>query len=719
MRFASACLISSLLLPGLAAPAQAGPATVVTFDVGGSADAITAALADSVLDSRPIYGLDAMSIDVSPDLADHVDSLLRNEPGVTWFERGAVVTADYEIDDSALDVTQIPQAWTWTSGSPAVTVAVVDSGVTSTADLTSPRLAAGWDFVDGDDVTTDSDGHGTALANVIAAEAGNDAGSVGVCSKCEVMPVRVLDGGQGTSGTVASGITWAAAHGANVINLSLSTSVASRALREAVEFAVDRGAVIVASAGNVASTDQRYPAAFDNVLSVGQYGSPSKGQWVDVTANSGFHVLGKDGELTAAVKASGATAVTSGVAALALSLRPDATTAEVTSAIVRDVDVMPNKQPLVNAARVAYDFARDDTVAPTVTRTSLKEGALINAHGGLITLYATDDHGIARIELLVDGQVVSSARRSGAAVWLRPPTGFNGPMPVIVRAYDYAGNYSDVTTVVQADTITPTATFVSPEIFTVVHGTTIDLTVSSTATDIESVFSHYGGSLAQVAGTTKWKGRVPLDPSGWLTVEVRDKAGNTFEVSRPVSVDNLPPSGGWISPSQNARVRGTFTSKLTGVTDLGGIAKAELWANGKYLGADKTAPYALAVRTGTTSGKVKLTWRVTDRFGQARTLAARTVTADNAGPAVSITKAPANKAKVKGTVTVTVKASDPSGVARVELVVNGKVAARDYTAGYALKLTTKNRAKTLKVQVRAYDKLGNVRYTATRTWTRA
>ncbi|MEU4214065.1 Ig-like domain-containing protein [Actinoplanes sp. NPDC026623] len=68
---------------------------------------------------------------------------------------------------------------------------------------------------------------------------------------------------------------------------------------------------------------------------------------------------------------------------------------------------------------------------------------------------------------------------------------------------------------------------------------------------------------------------------------------------------------------------------------------------------------------------------------------------------------------------MSVKATDASGIARVELLINGKVVATDTRAGYVLAFKTTSQKKTIKVQVRAYDKLGNVKYTTTRTWTRS
>ncbi|GID95545.1 Ig-like domain-containing protein [Amorphoplanes digitatis] len=84
-------------------------------------------------------------------------------------------------------------------------------------------------------------------------------------------------------------------------------------------------------------------------------------------------------------------------------------------------------------------------------------------------------------------------------------------------------------------------------------------------------------------------------------------------------------------------------------------------------------------------------------------------------PTLSITKAPKSKAKVKGTVKVAVQAS---GIARVELLTNGKVIAKDTTSAYLLSVNPTKQPKTMKVRIRAYDKLGNVAYTGTRTWYR-
>jgi hypothetical protein len=101
----------------------------------------------------------------------------------------------------------------------------------------------------------------------------------------------------------------------------------------------------------------------------------------------------------------------------------------------------------------------------------------------------------------------------------------------------------------------------------------------------------------------------------------------------------------------------SFTATATGVTDPAGIHQVDLYVNGDYVGSDSRAPYAVSVPTGRRNGRVTLRWAIYDTVGNQTNLT-RTITVDNKAPTVAITKAPKNKAKVKGTVTVAVSAKD-------------------------------------------------------------
>ncbi|HVL99687.1 MAG TPA: S8 family serine peptidase, partial [Egibacteraceae bacterium] len=158
-------------------------------------------------------------------------------------------------------LTQVGVFDAWASNQGAgVVVAVVDTGVDATHPDLAGRIAPGIDLVERGTPPEDPNGHGTLVAGVIAAIAGNGVGGTGVAPGARIMPVRVLDaGGTGNSADVAEGIRWAARNGAQVINLSLAEAPglvpnASGIIGSDVEAAITEahaaGAVVVAASGN-------------------------------------------------------------------------------------------------------------------------------------------------------------------------------------------------------------------------------------------------------------------------------------------------------------------------------------------------------------------------------------------------------------------------------------------------------------------------------------
>lgn len=144
-------------------------------------------------------------------------------------------------------------AWDRTTGSSSIVVAIVDTGV----DLSHPDLAnkvvAGYDFVNGDNIAQDDNGHGTHCAGIVAAETNNEVGVAGVSWESKIMPVKVLDSsGSGTFSNIVAGIIYAADNGADVISMSFGGYVpsGSATFLYAVQYAYAAGAVLVASAGN-------------------------------------------------------------------------------------------------------------------------------------------------------------------------------------------------------------------------------------------------------------------------------------------------------------------------------------------------------------------------------------------------------------------------------------------------------------------------------------
>ena len=194
----------------------------------------------------------------------------------------------------SLDALGAEQAWS-KQRADGVTVAVVDTGVQASHPDLAGVVLPGHDFVTaGGTGQTDEHGHGTHVAGLIAAVAGNGIGIAGLAQGAHILPVRALDkDGVGSDAAVASGIIWAADNGANIINLSLGSPDYSAAEAAAVSYALGRGVLVVAAAGNqrTQGNPTSYPGALPGVLAVaastpaGQTASfSSTGSYVSVTA---------------------------------------------------------------------------------------------------------------------------------------------------------------------------------------------------------------------------------------------------------------------------------------------------------------------------------------------------------------------------------------------------------------------------------------------------
>ncbi|MFC9777008.1 S8 family serine peptidase [Paenibacillus chitinolyticus] len=134
---------------------------------------------------------------------------------------------------------------------PGVVIAVVDTGVDSSHDDLKGSLVEGYNFVSNTPDTRDDNGHGTNVAGIAAALKNNGVGIAGVASGAKIMPVKVLDSeGYGRTDVITEGIYWAVDHGADVVNLSLTSASSSRVMEEAVQYALQRGVIVVSAAGN-------------------------------------------------------------------------------------------------------------------------------------------------------------------------------------------------------------------------------------------------------------------------------------------------------------------------------------------------------------------------------------------------------------------------------------------------------------------------------------
>ena len=169
-------------------------------------------------------------------------------------------------------------------GSRDVIVAVIDTGI----DMTHPDLSAnlwtnsadgshGYNAITGTNDPTDDNGHGTHVAGIIAAQGNNAKGGVGIAYNVQVMAIKAAQySGVLAASDIAKGITWAVAHGADVINMSFGGYGKSQAEEDALAVAFGQ-AVLVAAAGNDGIPNEpvgtipgrpMYPAAYNWVLGV-------------------------------------------------------------------------------------------------------------------------------------------------------------------------------------------------------------------------------------------------------------------------------------------------------------------------------------------------------------------------------------------------------------------------------------------------------------------
>ncbi|MFC8092890.1 type VII secretion-associated serine protease mycosin [Streptomyces sp. NPDC057301] len=275
----------------------------------------------------------------------------------------------------ALDAMHTEEAWQTTKGK-GITVAVLDTGVEDDHPDLAGNVLEGKDMVGfgaqrGDRAWAR---HGTAMAGIIAGHghgAGDGDGVMGIAPEAKILPVRVIleDGDPARAkarssrgNALAEGIRWAADHGADVINLSLGDDSKSAHPEagedEAVQYALKKGSVVVASAGNGGEKGDHisYPAAYPGVIAAtavdkfGTRASFSTRRWYATVSAPGVNVViaDPDHKYYEGWGTSAAAAFVSGAVALVKSAHPGLTPAQI-------------KKLLEDTARNAPADGRDDS----------------------------------------------------------------------------------------------------------------------------------------------------------------------------------------------------------------------------------------------------------------------------------------------------------------------------------------------------------------------
>jgi thermitase len=560
-------------------------------------------------------------------LVDH----LRNRPDVEFAEFDSIVSTMQStfvpndpyystayasshygnIDQWGPPAVSAPAAWGLTLGSRGIVIAIVDTGVDDTHPDLASKIVGEYSYVGKS--AKDGFGHGTHVAGIAAAATNNDIGIAGMCPNCGILSVKVLnDQGSGFLSDVASGITYAASHGARVISLSLGGSSRSDTMRTALAYAVSNNALPVCAAGNSNSQTAPEPAYWYDCLSViatdqnGAKTSFSNYGVVDDVAAPGIAILsamptypvtltttyGYSMNYDALSGTSMATPAVAGIAGLVLSQNPNLTPVQVRGIIEATAGDGLSWTPnlafgIVNAAKAVAAAIRSDSTAPSANLLWPSEGATVS---GLVTVQAapTDDSGVHHVDLVKDGsrfiQPLISVASGGTGkgknaspttpawtVYWPSTTVFNsGSVSLFVLASDVFGNPSAA----------ETRTF-SIQNQLVSQSWTTTLCLPATTTCPNTVwFPVTTGVTTQAAahlqGTISYNQKNISSSTFWLKI-LSSTATGTFiyscGITNGTTVDCYPPAPFWLYPDTKGRssYSGAEITATSSVSETGTI----------------------------------------------------------------------------------------------------------------------------------------------------
>jgi len=451
---------------------------------------------------------------------------------------------------------QAPQAWDYTVGTSAVVIAIVDSGVTAVPDLAS-KLLPGVNLIDAAD-TSDGLNHGTPVAGAAAAATNNSFGVAGVNWGSTILPVKIYNSsGSTTCSAVIDGIKYAADHGARVINMSFAGTSACSGESSAIDYAWSKGAVLVAAAGNSASTTPNYPAAYRNVLGVAGSRSDdtldpnsNHGSWVSVTAPGvGIYTTYNTGTYSSSAGTSIAAPVVSGLAALVIAANPMLSNAQVKQLIEDYSDDLgalgfdtTYGWGRVNAYRAVMAAGGTapspaDKMPPVASINSPNDGSSVSGVA-TVNVSASDDTGVTRVELHVDGTVFASDPTAPHSFAWDTSAVNNGTHRLEAVAYDAAGNSGDSNQVsVTVDNLgpaQPTVAISSPVNGSSVTGTVKIKVLANGSSTIKKIEAYADGNLVgsnacastSCSATIRWNSKPAAAGQHTLSAKAYDAAGN-------------------------------------------------------------------------------------------------------------------------------------------------------------------------------------------------
>ncbi len=560
-----------------------------------------------------IGSLDVWKVRVPPGAESSVVAALASNPNIEFAEKDLVVETAETIPNDPywndpyfwhLQHIDAPVAWDYARGA-GITVGVCDTGVDSAHPDLAGKLVPGWNVASNTADTSPIAAHGTRVAGVIGAVSNNGEGIASAAWDAAIMPIRVTNRTDGAASlsAIAACVDWARQNGARIVNASYYGLWDSGAVTTAADRLRAAGGLLFVSAGNYGTDPGSAPnASMIVVASIdendGKSSFSNHGAYVDLAApgNRIWSTEPSPDRLYRLVSGTSfASPLAAGVAALLMSADHRLSPSQVEDLILQTAvpagwgyDIGEGRID-AGAAMLSLVGTSPDTTPPSVVLTAPSAGATVSGEVQ-VTANATDDSGVALVELHAAGRLVATDNDAPYAFVLDTTAYADGSLQIQVVAYDTNGNQAAAARTVTvdnriADTTAPIVSIGSPAAGAEVSGS---VTFTANASDNEAVASlqlYVAESLAAYCSATTCSTTLDTTryPNGSLDLraEARDPSGNAaFDIRRvevrnavapidttPPTVDFVGLSDGGTVPQGNVRVS-VNASDDRGVTSL-------------------------------------------------------------------------------------------------------------------------------------------------------
>lgn len=531
----------------------------------------TGDLDGEVISSKRFKKQTTLTVDVpkGKSTAEFINEL-KEEEGVLRVEEDHLMTLTYRPSDVYYGYQthhrniQSEMAWERSTGT-NVTVAVLDNGIDLNHVDLKDNIVNPYDTVNDSPYTLSPGEHGTHVAGIVGSQIDNYYGGVGVAPDASIMPIDVFYGESAYTSHVIEGIYRAVDQGADIINMSLGSYNYNYSFQQAINYAYAWDVVVIAAAGNDATSTAHYPSSYEHVISVGSTTSSDTlssfsnyGWQIDVTA-PGSRIVSTTPYNSYAYMdgTSMASPVVAGVAALVKSVEPNLTVDELTERLMSTAD------DLGDSGR-DYFFGYGRVNAKEALQIRQLEPVRIDEFSDasdVVTGTIPEENGYGTV-ILYDpqGEVIGSAEElNGGDRFQIQTSRYPAGATLSVMYIDYDGNKSEQTRFTVVDRTAPVKPSVNPV---------------SDNTGTVSGKAEAASTVTVKAGTTL-VGQVTVNEEGAYTVTIgKQKAGTVLRITSTDAAGNVSPYVETTVVDKTPPVAPTVSEVTDQSLEVNGVAEA-------------------------------------------------------------------------------------------------------------------------------------------------